>query len=112
MMENGASASQKHAKSKLVSQLEGYLQSFWHTIPQHTPWSCGWNSIGRCVMIFCGGGDILSHKLPLMRRTLTMDSISFSRSLPERTSIYWTFLQTSLTLWETATKYRIVTTAQ
>src|SRR5260370_13541736 len=102
MMENGASASQKHAKSKLVSQLEGYLQSFWHTISQHTPWSCGWNSIGRCVMIFCGRRDILSGKLPLMIRALTMRSISFSSSFPDRTSIYMTFLLTCLKLCDNA----------
>src|ERR1700677_351013 len=52
MMETGASASQKHAKSKLVPQFVDYLQSYWPTMPQHTPRSCGCNSIGRCVMIF------------------------------------------------------------
>src|SRR6266436_9926288 len=59
MMESGACVSQKHAKSMLVPQSVTYLQSSWHSMHQLTPGSYGWNSIGRCVMIFSGGGDFL-----------------------------------------------------
>src|SRR5258708_10298368 len=59
MMESGASVSMKHAKSKLAPQSITYLQSYWHSIHQLAPGSHGWNSIGRCVMIFSGGEDTL-----------------------------------------------------
>src|SRR5258708_17031270 len=59
VVESGACVSQKHAKSMLVPQSITYLQSYWHSMHQLTPGSYGWNSIGRCVMIFSGGGDFL-----------------------------------------------------
>ncbi len=40
-----------------------------------------------------------------------MDSISFSSTWPERTSIYMTLLQTCLKLWENGTQSRIITTS-